>query len=724
MLVRFFIQICLCLIVVFSFGVENNIDSLISNGYKQRKLRAYDSLHYYANTAISKAKKEALNTSLPKAYKLKGLALQDTNNLKGALKLFFLSKSAAEKINDSSQVAEALNDIGIAYYMQQIYDSAMVYFEQSAVLKVATKDSLGAGRAFNNTGIMHDIAGSPGKAVNSYIKALRIYEEKKDSSLIVGTTLNIGLVYLNQKNYPFAEEEYLKTAKISAFIKDTTSLINSYNSLGIVQDNYKDFDSAFSYFNSALLLSETINHKYYTSLSLTNIATNLSYRDKYAESLAFSLRALALKDELGYKSSMAISHIGIAETYKKLKNPILAIKHAEQALDLAEETNYVEYIKAAKSLLHGLYHERENDIKAYQYLHEYVNLKDSLLNEQNTKIINELNTKYETEKKDKEITLLTKDKEIQAAEIKRKRAIQYATTAGFFLVLILAVVVFNSYRQKKKANEILSYKNVEIERQRDEIAEQKFELTDSIEYAKTLQEAILPPQQEIQKTLPNHFVLFKPKDIVSGDFYWFAEQDGKSFIAAIDCTGHGVPGAFVSMIGYNLLNQIVLEKGTSEPSKILSKLSLEVKNAFSRKGSLAGRNDGMDLSLCVIDHKKNTMAFSGAKNPLYFMRNNELHIIKGDSAAIGGITEDSHVFEEHQISIEPADIFYIFSDGYQDQFGGEKGKKFMTKKFKLLLTEIHKTPLEKQEDILNLKLIDWQGNLDQVDDICIIGFSV
>lgn len=260
------------------------------------------------------------------------------------------------------------------------------------------------------------------------------------------------------------------------------------------------------------------------------------------------------------------------------------------------------------------------------------------------------------------------------------------------------------------------------------IEEKNKHITGSINYAKRIQEAMLPQNDKINNELPESFVLFKPRDIVSGDFYWFAKRDDKIIIAAIDCTGHGVPGAFVSMVGNSYLNQIVKSNGITEPDKILNELHFNVRKALKQDEPGNKNNDGMDMALCVIDKVKNTVEFAGAKNPLIYIQNNELIQIKSDKHPIGGVQrEDERLFTKHNIDISTPTTFYIFTDGFQDQVGGGNGRKYMTKKFRSLLFDLHSRPMTDQKDILDKELYSWmndEAKFDQIDDILVIGFKV
>ncbi len=262
----------------------------------------------------------------------------------------------------------------------------------------------------------------------------------------------------------------------------------------------------------------------------------------------------------------------------------------------------------------------------------------------------------------------------------------------------------------------------EIERQRLKVEELYKDVTDSIRYAKRLQDSILPPERYIKELLPQSFVLFKPKDIVSGDFYWFEKTQNKVLFAAVDCTGHGVPGAFMSLVGANALNQAVREHQLATPSTILddlNKLSSDSLNKHSEENSV---RDGMDLAMCAIDKENRTLEYAGANNPLYIIRNNEIMVTKADKFAIGSMTGEKYT--NHTIQLEEGDTIYVFSDGYADQFGGEKGKKFMYKKFRELLKSIKDLPMTEQKTILDNEIEAWKGSYEQIDDILVIGVKI
>lgn len=265
----------------------------------------------------------------------------------------------------------------------------------------------------------------------------------------------------------------------------------------------------------------------------------------------------------------------------------------------------------------------------------------------------------------------------------------------------------------------------ELDNQRAQIEEYFVQVTDSIKYAQKIQEAILPPDYQVKRMLPDSFILYRPKDIVSGDFYWLGEAQDKVFFAAVDCTGHGVPGAFMSIVGYNQLKQAIITTGGSNPAEILDHLNRGVSETLHQKEEHSTNKDGMDIAICSLDYKTLELEYAGAFNPLYLLRNEEIIQVKGNKFPIGSfVDEEPSNFTNNKIQLEKGDQVYIFSDGYPDQFGGPRGKKFMYKRFRELLVENSKESLDKQKELLQDSLFDWMKDEEQVDDILVIGVRV
>lgn len=290
--------------------------------------------------------------------------------------------------------------------------------------------------------------------------------------------------------------------------------------------------------------------------------------------------------------------------------------------------------------------------------------------------------------------------------------------AGLALVIVFAFILYRGYLQKKKSNR-------EITEQKEIIEQKNNEIVDSINYAKRIQSAMLPSLEEIRKHLPDTFVYFRPRNIVSGDFYWFAEYDDRIFLAAADCTGHGVPGSLVSMIGFNTLNQIVNENGITTPGEILDELHQRVSLTLNKDlgMDINSLRDGMDIALLSINRSTREITFSGAVRPLVFVDDEGIKSIRSGVYSIGGIKQfDTDPFPTHKIIAKGKATFYLFSDGYADQFGGPQGKKFKMKKLQQLLANIAQHPLDQQHAMVEQEFNNWIGNHEQVDDVCVIGF--
>ncbi len=296
----------------------------------------------------------------------------------------------------------------------------------------------------------------------------------------------------------------------------------------------------------------------------------------------------------------------------------------------------------------------------------------------------------------------------------------------FIALALLLISIISQTRSLYLTRQLLKEKEEAL----DQIEKQKFELelrdknlTDSLIYAQRIQEALLPSEEFFRRHFSDSFIFFRPKDIVSGDFYWIDEKGGKIFVVAADCTGHGVPGALMSMVGLEIIEKAIIEDNIEKPSAILSVMNRALEKTFSREKNLGTIiRDGMDIGLCVIDRKKKKLEYSGAFFPLYLIRENTLTEIKGDKIIIG-MNPEGIEYTSHEMDLLENDILYIFSDGYADQFGGNENKKFMYRRFRYLLTRIHGFPINDQKSILDENIKTWMSGNQQVDDMMVLGFK-
>lgn len=294
--------------------------------------------------------------------------------------------------------------------------------------------------------------------------------------------------------------------------------------------------------------------------------------------------------------------------------------------------------------------------------------------------------------------------------------------------LLLAVVIYlvrNETLNLVKIKRLLKEKEISLEvltMQKVELESREKNITDSLHYAQRIQEALLPSEDYFRKHFKDSFIFFRPKDIVSGDFYWIGDKDDRIYVIAADCTGHGVPGALMSMIGLEIIEKTIIEENILIPSAILSVLDKGLEKTFSRGKNIGTIiRDGMDIGICCIDIRQRRVEFSGAFIPLYLIRENSLMEFKGDKIIIG-MNPSGNRYTDHTIDLKDDDIFYLFSDGYADQFGGSDNKKFMYRRFRYLLTTIHRFPVEDQKSVLEENIRTWMGKAHQLDDMMVIGF--
>ncbi len=816
---------------------NTNNDSLKSVYYKQLasyffikdKTKAYS----YIDSVIFFAKK----TKNKQFYLLQRLYLANTQlydyKYRQALNNFKELLVEFTEINDTPNFAIQLNNIGFAYYNLAKYDSAKAYFLQSIKFYKKIGNEKQAAQTLNNIGIIYDIYGKPIKAIDYYMQALKIYNKQKEYAYYIGTAINIGVVYLNQQQFKSAIDFALENINYLDSIKNKRLKIDYLQNLAIAYDDINDFGNALKYYNLALKYSQEINDNLRTAKVYTNLSSSYSMQGKKEESLKYAIKAIEIKKEIGDLASLVISQLGLADSYRNYGYNYDAIKYYIIGIKNAEKIKYQQYIRMGYLGLSKSYFNINDYKNAYLFLSKYTDLNDSLINTENNKVLSELKTKYQTEKKEQQIKI-QKDK-IEKQQIKQEKTSLQRNfiLVGLVLTLVLAVVILRSYYQKKKANqklteqkmhiaeqnEELNQQNEEITAQRDEIEAQRntvvkqkeqieeihLRLTDSIEYAKRIQKSILPKQNELNNYFPDNFIFFKPKDVVSGDFYWWKHLGDYTVITAADCTGHGVPGAFMSMLGISLLREIVEKENIIETGKILNLLreniiaSLQQAEDNDELQQELSVKDGIDMAIISINHKTNIVQFSGANNPLYIikpvianeqsergnlpkdnlplrgavttkqshqenkpvipnkeerrvkeshqknnqpltdshglrprddalilvMTNNELGLyeIKPDKMPIAIYAKKDN-FTTYKIQLEKGDQLYMFSDGYADQFGGPKSKKFKYKPFKRLLLENANKPMKEQKEILEKIFTEWKGNNEQVDDVTVVGLKI
>ncbi|MBA3706483.1 MAG: tetratricopeptide repeat protein, partial [Bacteroidetes bacterium] len=641
-------------------------------------------------------------------------------------------------------ISNSINNLGWGFYSQGDFKLALDCYSQALKLREKTGDKIAIGNSYNNIGLAYWGLGNTEKALENHLKSLKIMEEIGYKKAIGTSYNNIGLIYFDRRNYDQALKNYFKALETR---NDKPFISTCYNNIGaayeqqgnsaatkaIANDKYEK--ALVNHFKS-LKIKEEIGEKEGIGMSYHNIGLiyfdmgknilNKKNAEKlYIKALENDFKCLEIGKEINDKSMICSTFSVIGDIYLQQNKLQESYNYLMQALQLAKEIGKKNSVQASYESLSNLFISQHDYKKALEYHKLYSDLKDTLLNETSGKQIAEMNAKYDTEKKDKE--LIQKDVEItkQQSESEKRQTQRNVFIIGFGLVLLLSVIVFRSYRQKKEVNAILEVKNKAINKQNTEIEKKNTVITDSIEYARNIQQAILPTEQELKKHFQNYFILYKPKDIVSGDFYWIHEQEDNLLFAVADCTGHGVPGAFMSLMGHNLLREIVSNKNSFDPSEILNELNLKVLKTLKQDSKNTSAKYGMDIALIFVDKKRNTIEFAGAHNPLYIVRNKECIQLKADARSIGSSMEkEEKGFSKQFFQLQKGDMLYLFSDGYTDQKGGTDGKKLFSKPFRELLQGLCELNVLEQHQQLDANIINWQGNKKQTDDILIVGIKV
>lgn len=648
----------------------------------------------------------------------------------------------AKQYNDIYFTGEAYNALGGAYLFKGEFYKAIDNFQLALLNFSKFQDLNRAADMMNNLGVVHRKIGQYEKAIRYYLEALSIKEKNEDKSELISLLNNIGGIYYYQKNYKKAEDYYSRVLDLSIQTNDNVGIGASYNNLSLIAFEQKNYEKALDLNKKALELRKLNNDQYGIAVCLNNMGRIYLAIHDYNQAVFYFLQALDRYKKIGDWDGAANALFNIGAIYHEKKDYKTALNFLKESEAISDSLNAMVNLRDNYKVMAECYKTLGNITKAYDYLHNFVILNDSIINEQSLKHTAELEAQYESGRKESEIKLLKqekllkeKDNERQKAEINRQLILRNSLLAGLGLIVIIVVLVLIQFVQKQKANKILKQQNEEIHYQKRlieqksiELAEKNKEVTDSIKYAQRIQQAIFPADDLIKSFLPDSFVLFKPKDIVSGDFYWLQPSflnNNLFYIAAVDCTGHGVPGAFMSIVGNNLLTETVKVSGKTKPSEILDELNKNLTIHLHQKNENTSIRDGMDISLCAIDRNSNTLSFAGAYNHLYMIRDNELHIFNADKKAIGTWTNENYTgYHQHDISLKKGDVFYIFSDGYADQFGGPKGKKFKASQLRDLFLSIYNQPFEKQKELLNQRFETWRGSLEQVDDILVIGFKI
>ncbi|MCP4346854.1 MAG: tetratricopeptide repeat protein [Desulfobacterales bacterium] len=569
-------------------------------------------------------------------------------------------------------------------------------------------------------GMGYRCMGNYDNALEYHLNALKLREPLSNKKDIADSLHQVGIIYFYLKNYDKALTYYRDAMKIREQTGDRRGISDSLNNIAIINYNKCNYDKALEYHRKALAIREETGDRHGIAGSCNNIGLICKDTGRYAEALKNYLRALKIFEQVGDQFEISSISNNIGELYTLIKNSDHALSYLDRGRRIAHEIGAKELLRENYAFTSDLFAAEKDYQNALYYFKKSSEMKSGIFSEKTGRRIAEMEKQYEIEKREREIELLEKESRIRQLDLNRQKLMKNSFFGGFCFVLLLAVTLYMFYLTKKKSHVRLFKANKKI--------------MDSIRYAKLIQTSMLSPNlNTLGKFFPDSFIIWEPRDLVSGDFIFSHAVENGVLIFVADCTGHGVPGALMTMIVHSGLTKIVKDERCSDPSEILSRLNTFVKTALSQDTRHALSDDGLDAAVCFVsrhgpgEREKadfSHLIFAGARLPLFYTLNNEISVVKGDRKSIGYKRSDlSFVFSSHKIVIQEKTGFYMLTDGFEDQFGEKSTRRFGRKRFISLLKEADPRPFEEQKDIFLHAFDNYKGEHERLDDVTVVGFS-
>ncbi|HEY1038846.1 MAG TPA: tetratricopeptide repeat protein [Bacteroidia bacterium] len=650
------------------------------------------------------------------------------------------STALSGKANFRKKLHSAYRILGIIYATTGKLDSSKIAFQQSLNLAQKHGNRSDIANAYNNIGVNYYYEGNYLKANENYLLALKEMTSLKNYEGMANAQANLGNVNLDLKKYDEAEKFYLEAAANYKKAGNTIGVSEINNDLGrFYLDKSKDYKKALHFLTISrkdLIANQTFH----------NVIANYLFSAEASIVMGDYESAQVFSDSSIYYSNFAPDSLRIAQNMV-IQTKILmhkgdfkkAKEYIDKALKISKSIQATTVELDAQDQYANLLFKMGNASDAFLRQKEFIKLKDSLFSSETTQQLQALQTIYQTEQKETENKLLQKESELKSLEINDFKTSRIYFIVSLFVAVLIIAGAFLAYRKISRSNKMLAIQKIsieqknelleiqkkEVEEKNEEIEEKNKEITDSINYASRIQAALLPDANEFEHLFKESFVLFQPKDIVSGDFYWETSTSEYIFYATADCTGHGVPGGFMSMLGMALLNEIIGEKKIYEPCDILDMMRIKLITTLKQKGVSGENKDGMDMVLCRVKRDHSELVFAAANNPLWLYRDGKIEEYKADKQPVGIYSGGELIqFTQQTIRLQQNDIIYTFTDGFADQFGGPKGKKFKYKQLEEVLISFAHKSLTEQKEELKQRFSVWKGKLEQVDDVCIIGIRL
>ena len=636
--------------------------------------------------------------------------------------------SLQKAMNSSVGIERASLQIQIAeYYLNDLskIEEAKRMADSSLQVSLACNDSSVIAYSWRLIGGYHRAKFQNDKALDCFLKSFSYCEKLGDKYRLQNLENDIGIIYINIKNYKKARAYFNNALTLSKELNATVKIAPQLLNIGATYYYQDSSELALNYFQRAYEIYKKTKDVRAATLLLNNIAGVYNDMKEHKKALETSKLALQSYEELKDTDGIAMCLINIGNEYNDMNNPKEGVLWVKKGLVIAQKLDDKQLVADSYKFLYESYKKIGDYENALINMEKLLAIRDTIYDSESNKSIADMQTRYDSEKKEKENQILKSNIEIKQLTNTRQKFIIYGVVFGILLLFVLTFFIYKNYKQSQRANSVLAEKNEIIEIKTKIVEEKSKDIIDSIRYAKRLQSAFLKPETNVNSCFPDAFILFKPKDILSGDFYWYEKFGNLSFVAAADCTGHGVPGALMSIMGCNLLSKAVNEYAITKPAAMLNSVNKGLAKILHQNSDGLSIKDGMDIALCVFDPEKMTLQYSGAYSPMWLIREGKLLEFKADKFPLGAFMDDKlHIFTNHEISVQKGDVVYIFSDGYADQFGGPEAKKFKYKQLQELFIENYSKPAIEQKYIIERVFESWIDDLEQMDDVLVIGVKI
>ncbi len=620
--------------------------------------------------------------------------------------------------------ASALNNMGYQkQYFDNNLDEAIKYYTEALAIFRKADYKTGIAIQLNNIAYIHQHKGDIIKCIQLYTEANSIFLKQNNHQGLVSTSINLGQIYRDNEDLQKAEEYYKLAYYYARLSANKTGQGASLNQLADVYLRAKNFEKARKYFFMTLKIQKEINDADRIASACIGIGITYLEQKNYEKTKEYYKMAIFQLNQTTNSHTKASVYDRLADFFCMLGDDKLCAQYSDSAYVHAKNIGYPKVIVSASKKLGEFYAKKGNTNKAYFFIKESYDLQDSLFNDKKRK--EEIKEQYKSDYEKK--TILLKEEQLKKELVRQaqQRNQRYFTISLFvviFSILTILFFVYKNFRAKKRSELILQEKNKLIHHQKAIVEEKQKEILDSINYARRIQYALLAHEDFISRNLKEYFVFFQPKDIVSGDFYWATKSGNKFYLAVCDSTGHGVPGAFMSLLNISFLNEAINERQLFEPNIIFD----YVRNRLVESISKENQKDGFDgVLLCFeqLNTNETKITYAAANNAPVLIKNNELAVLPCDRMPVGQ-SDKKETFTLHTINFQKGDMLYVYTDGYADQFGGEKGKKLKYKPLNELILSLHKQPLNQQRESLSSFYNQWKGSLEQIDDVCLMGIKL